>query len=246
LYIAFPFLSFPLHFIPSSFDTTCFYYSCNISLNFSFEYNFIYFAGKIVTDCAIEISHETEFGPCFEPCCADQQSYRHGRRYTNHLNLYPPRVFPFFAIALSAMASSPPDHNKSVLPMVQSPPSFHVQRKGSLPTNRKTQRSNSRSNSDQAQTQRSPFIPSRIASVHSQPAQRSLSTDDGYSNHTMVAKPFTAQHDPKRLLNVVTSVVKTRSGSVLSRNTILKMDHFPSGTYEALLWTWVVHTLTIY
>ncbi|KAI8579918.1 hypothetical protein K450DRAFT_187884 [Umbelopsis ramanniana AG] len=132
------------------------------------------------------------------------------------------------------MATSPPDHNKSVLPMVQSPPSYQVQRKGSLPTNRKTQRSNSRTNSDQAQTQRSPFIPSRIASVHSQPTQRSLSTDDGYANHTLVAKPFTAQHDPKRLLNVVTSVVKTRSGSVLSRNTILKMDHFPSGAHSNL------------
>jgi len=50
----------------------------------------------------------------------------------------------------------------------------------------------------------------------------------------MVAKPFTTQHDPKRLLNVVTSVVKTRSGSVLARNTILKMDHFPSGAHSNL------------
>jgi hypothetical protein len=174
-----------------------------------------------------------------------KQSYRQTRRYTNHPQFVPPRVFPFFAIALSAMATSPPDHNKSILPMAQSPTSYQVQRKGSLPANRNSQRSNSRSNSDQAQTQRSPFIPSRIASVHSQPAQRSLSTDDGYSNHTLVAKPFTAQHDPKRLLNVVTSVVKTRSGSVLSRNTILKMDHFPSGTYEALLWT-LMHTYIVY
>jgi hypothetical protein len=176
----------------------------------------------------VEISHETEFG----------LSYREGGvGYTNRVFWVTTRVFPFFAIALFAMATSPLDHNKPVIPMVQSPPSYHIQRKGSLPSIRKTQRSDSRPNSDQAQTQRSPFIPSRISSVHSQPAQRSLSSDGGELIHTMVAKPFVAQHDPKRLLNVVTSVVKTRSGSVLSRNTILKMDHFPSGTCEALVWT---------
>lgn len=33
----------------------------------------------------------------------------------------------------------------------------------------------------------------------------------------------------RSLLDMVTSVVKTRTGSVLTRNTILKMDHFASG-----------------
>ncbi|KAI9496168.1 inositol hexakisphosphate-domain-containing protein [Zychaea mexicana] len=41
-------------------------------------------------------------------------------------------------------------------------------------------------------------------------------------------------HDPRSYLDVVTSLVKTRSGSVLARNTILKMDHFPSGTNTKL------------
>lgn len=131
------------------------------------------------------------------------------------------------------MANRPSDHDKPFMPMVHSPSSFQFQRKGSLPSSRKSQGFNGRSNSDHSQTQPLPFIPSRITHVHSQQSPRSLSIDDGYQGHTMMAKPFTIQHDPKRLLNVVTSVVKNRSGSVLSRSTILKMDHFPSGIYEA-------------
>lgn len=38
----------------------------------------------------------------------------------------------------------------------------------------------------------------------------------------------------RSLLDMVTSVVKTRTGSVLTRNTILKMDHFASGTNTRL------------
>ncbi|KAI9320761.1 inositol hexakisphosphate-domain-containing protein [Dichotomocladium elegans] len=44
----------------------------------------------------------------------------------------------------------------------------------------------------------------------------------------------TPDQSPYALLDMVTTVVKTRSGSVLSRNTILKMDHFPSGTNTKL------------
>jgi hypothetical protein len=36
--------------------------------------------------------------------------------------------------------------------------------------------------------------------------------------------------DPYTLLKIAPNVVKTRKGSVLARNTILKMDHFSSGT----------------
>jgi hypothetical protein len=37
--------------------------------------------------------------------------------------------------------------------------------------------------------------------------------------------------DPHTLLKMAPNVVKTRKGSVLARNTILKMDHFSSGKY---------------
>jgi hypothetical protein len=43
-----------------------------------------------------------------------------------------------------------------------------------------------------------------------------------------------ADESPRALLNVVTSLVRSRRGSVLARNTILKMDHFPSGTNTKL------------
>lgn len=35
--------------------------------------------------------------------------------------------------------------------------------------------------------------------------------------------------DPITLLKMAPTIVKTRKGSVLARNTILKMDHFSSG-----------------
>jgi hypothetical protein len=35
--------------------------------------------------------------------------------------------------------------------------------------------------------------------------------------------------DPRYLLNAVKNLMRTRHGSVLSRNTILKMDHFEKG-----------------
>jgi hypothetical protein len=35
--------------------------------------------------------------------------------------------------------------------------------------------------------------------------------------------------DPFSLLKMAPNVVKSRKGSVLARNTILKMDHFSSG-----------------
>ncbi|KAI8143663.1 inositol hexakisphosphate-domain-containing protein [Fennellomyces sp. T-0311] len=41
-------------------------------------------------------------------------------------------------------------------------------------------------------------------------------------------------HDPRSYLDKVISLVKTRTGSVLARNTILKMDHFSSGTNNKL------------
>lgn len=37
------------------------------------------------------------------------------------------------------------------------------------------------------------------------------------------------QQDPRQLLNVVKNLIRTRHGSVLTRNTILKMDHFEKG-----------------
>lgn len=35
--------------------------------------------------------------------------------------------------------------------------------------------------------------------------------------------------DPRHLLNTVKNLMRTRHGSVLTRNTILKMDHFEKG-----------------
>ena len=46
---------------------------------------------------------------------------------------------------------------------------------------------------------------------------------------TLAGTNFNKSHDPRSYLDKVPKLVKTRSGSVLSRNTILKMDHFPSG-----------------
>ncbi|CAO3598194.1 unnamed protein product [Absidia cylindrospora] len=42
------------------------------------------------------------------------------------------------------------------------------------------------------------------------------------------------QHDPRRLLTVVESLVRNRSGSVLARQTILKADHFKQATNTKL------------
>ncbi|CAO3609264.1 unnamed protein product [Cunninghamella echinulata] len=41
-------------------------------------------------------------------------------------------------------------------------------------------------------------------------------------------------HDPRSLLKAVRPLIKSRSGTVLTRNTILKMDHFSSGTNTKL------------
>jgi len=38
--------------------------------------------------------------------------------------------------------------------------------------------------------------------------------------------------DPRYLLNAVKNLMRTRHGSVLTRNTILKMDHFEKGKME--------------
>ncbi|KAI8060490.1 inositol hexakisphosphate-domain-containing protein [Gongronella butleri] len=42
--------------------------------------------------------------------------------------------------------------------------------------------------------------------------------------------PSSDRFDPKSLLTSVSSIIKSRNGTVLTRNTILKMDHFSSGT----------------
>jgi hypothetical protein len=41
--------------------------------------------------------------------------------------------------------------------------------------------------------------------------------------------PKETTRDPRVLLKVVKSLIRTRRGSVLTRNTILKMDHFAKG-----------------
>lgn len=40
-----------------------------------------------------------------------------------------------------------------------------------------------------------------------------------------------SNRDPRYLLKVVKNLMRTRNGSVLTRNTILKMDHFEKGMY---------------
>ncbi|GAA5800781.1 hypothetical protein HPULCUR_006219 [Helicostylum pulchrum] len=41
--------------------------------------------------------------------------------------------------------------------------------------------------------------------------------------------------DPRRLLDAVKNLMRTRHGSVLSRNTILKMDHFEKGMHTQII-----------
>lgn len=41
--------------------------------------------------------------------------------------------------------------------------------------------------------------------------------------------------DPFSLLKMAPNVVKSRKGSVLARNIILKMDHFSSGKYMSVI-----------
>ncbi|KAI8886446.1 hypothetical protein K501DRAFT_177643 [Backusella circina FSU 941] len=66
------------------------------------------------------------------------------------------------------------------------------------------------------------FVPPRISTGHSR--QSSLHQLPERQQETK------KQVDPLSLLKIVPRIVNTRKGSVLARNTILKMDHFSSGT----------------
>lgn len=48
---------------------------------------------------------------------------------------------------------------------------------------------------------------------------------------TPLSEAASAQ-DPRYLLNAVKNLMRTRKGSVLTRNTILKMDHFEKGMLD--------------
>ncbi|KAG1474862.1 hypothetical protein G6F56_000086 [Rhizopus delemar] len=51
-----------------------------------------------------------------------------------------------------------------------------------------------------------------------------------HSRQNSTSQSIAREHDPCTLLKMAPSIVKKRKGSVLARNTILKMDHFLSGT----------------
>ncbi|KAI8971777.1 inositol hexakisphosphate-domain-containing protein [Mycotypha africana] len=57
--------------------------------------------------------------------------------------------------------------------------------------------------------------------------------EDGRVSPTSLAQVMESQ-DPHHLLDIVKNLVRTRHGSVLSRNTILKMDHFEKGVNTKL------------
>ncbi|KAI9473878.1 MAG: inositol hexakisphosphate-domain-containing protein [Benjaminiella poitrasii] len=77
------------------------------------------------------------------------------------------------------------------------------------------------------------FIPPRVVSNGTNSGQHSRQSSmsqyplaDLYEQNQRTSKVL----DPFSLLKMAPSIVKTRKGSVLARNTILKMDHFSSGT----------------
>lgn len=71
------------------------------------------------------------------------------------------------------------------------------------------------------------------------PPSQSNSPAPGFMNPKTIAakeeQPSTplsqaaGSQDPRHLLNTVKNLMRTRHGSVLTRNTILKMDHFEKG-----------------
>lgn len=86
--------------------------------------------------------------------------------------------------------------------------------------------------------------PPRISSVNK--ASRTQSIPPSRRNHVRSASGSSNQlsrdstgANPLDLMDFLqrseSSVVKTRSGSVLSRGFILKTDHYPSGVYSYLL-----------
>lgn len=91
------------------------------------------------------------------------------------------------------------------------------------------------------ETRSSSVPPSRISSVNK--ATRTQSIPPSLRNHIPTASGSRSSKDstvanPLDLMDLLqrseSSVVKTRSGSVLSRGFILKTDHYPSGVYSFL------------
>lgn len=57
----------------------------------------------------------------------------------------------------------------------------------------------------------------------------SRSNSPGMEIDTKSRPDLPKTQDPRYLLDAVKNLMRTRHGSVLSRNTILKMDHFEKG-----------------
>lgn len=76
-------------------------------------------------------------------------------------------------------------------------------------------------------TSRPQSIPPSLGGSHARPTNESQSAKD-----PTVANPLDLMD---LLQRSESSVVKTRSGSVLSRGFILKTDHYPSGMYTHLI-----------
>lgn len=80
---------------------------------------------------------------------------------------------------------------------------------------------------------------SSVASKSSDRGFQTISSSPASIRNNVIPRPNKDQgsignstqstQDPRAFLDAVTSLVRTRTGSVLARNTILKMDHFPSG-----------------
>ncbi|KAG2202051.1 hypothetical protein INT47_006243 [Mucor saturninus] len=76
------------------------------------------------------------------------------------------------------------------------------------------------------------FVPPRLGGTASGTNSGNHSRQSSYQMHSPMNSPKEQPKsiDPITLLKMAPNVVKTRKGSVLARNTILKMDHFSSGT----------------
>ncbi|KAL0085283.1 inositol hexakisphosphate-domain-containing protein [Phycomyces blakesleeanus] len=139
------------------------------------------------------------------------------------------------------MSTPPKDHNGMTFSPGSSPNSM-----GSNWLYNKSARGNSprlvqRRLTDADHAKPRAFVPQRFDKNEGYNSPRRVSqsfpihdTPDFTTGPRLIGKPSQPSLDPRQWLNQVTSLVKTRNGSVLGRNAILKMDHFSSGTNTKL------------
>ncbi|KAG2217368.1 hypothetical protein INT45_012238 [Circinella minor] len=151
----------------------------------------------------------------------------------------------------SSLASSPTTMNERKFIFSTSPKtrSFVPQRIADKveTSSRRTSISSTKIHENSSSSRSSPTLPNSPFMNKSTLLNHSITTTTTENNNrvplrnqhpqedpTFIGSNSNISHDPKSYLEKVTKLIKTRSGSVLSRNTILKMDHFPSGTNTKL------------